>query len=106
MKKQMKYRLAALAALIMTLPISVRANNISDSTIGAGIKLMLQDATSYLIVLCPIIGGLAAGYFAIRRSMADEQDGKMWAHRIKNAILCGVGGGLVSGVIALISSYF
>ena len=38
--------------------------------------------------------------------MADEQDGKMWQRRITNAIIWGVGGGLIAGIIALVSSYY
>ena len=38
--------------------------------------------------------------------MSDEQDGKMWNKRMFVAIICGVGGALVSGVISTIASYY
>ena len=57
-------------------------------------------------MLCPLVCGLVAIYFAIRKGMADEQDGKMWQRRITNAIIWGVGGGLIAGIIALVSSYY
>lgn len=80
--------------------------DIANSQLGQGISSMLDDISTWLIVLCPVAGGLAAVYFFIRRSMADDQDGKLWEKRIKIAIVCGVAGALVSGVIKLISSYF
>lgn len=80
--------------------------DIADSTLGIGTKNLINDASTYLTFICPITGGAAAGYFAIRRSMADEQDGKFFEKRIKTAIFCGVGGCLVNAVIAVISSYY
>jgi len=80
--------------------------DIADSTFGVGTKNLINDVFKYLVVLSPLTGGAFAVYFVIRKGMADEQDGKMWAHRIKTAIACGVGGCLVSGVIAVITSYY
>lgn len=91
---------------IMSMVVPASADSLSSSTVGTGIKNMLNDASSFGIVICPIVGGAAAVYFLIRRSMADEQDGKMWMRRIWIAIICGVAGCLVSGIISLISSYF
>lgn len=82
------------------------AADIASSTLGTGTKKLISDASTFLMVLCPIAGAAAGGYFAIRRSMADQQDGKEWERRIKTAILSGVGGCLISAVITLISSYF
>lgn len=105
-RKRWKHQTFITMAMTAVLTIHASANHISDSQLGQGVKQLLQDASSFMIVLCPIAGGSAAIYFAMRRSAADEQDGKMWSHRIKTAILCGVGGGLVGGVITLLSSYF
>ena len=100
---------ANLAAAVLTpmlLATAVYADNISNSTVGTGLKNLLNDLSTYVVVLSPIVGALAAAYFVTRRSMSDEQDGKMWEKRIKTAIICGVGGALVGGIIKLISSYF
>ncbi len=94
----------AMTAMITTVPAF--ATGISDSTLGTGVKHLLTDLSTYLVIICPIAAALAAVYFIIRRSMADEQDGKFWQKRITVAIICGVGGLLVSGIIALIASYF
>lgn len=80
--------------------------SIASSKIGQGVKSLFSDLSGMLLVLCPIAGGAAAVYFLIRRSAADEQDGKMWEKRAKVAIGCGVGGLLVSGIINLLMSYF
>lgn len=95
------------AVIIPMLFVTVAyADNISSSQLGTGLKNLLNDASTYVVVLTPIVGGLAAVYFVIRRSMADEQDGKMWEKRIKTAIICGILGALVGGIIKLIASYF
>lgn len=102
------YKLAwtfAGAASIFVTP-AFAAGGLLDSTLATGLKNLLNDVSSFLVILSPVFGGAAAVYFLIRRSMADEQDGKLWEKRIKNAIICGAGGMLVSGVIALVTSYF
>lgn len=80
--------------------------DLADSTFGAGTKNLISDLFKYLVVISPLTGGAFSVYFVIRKGMADEQEGKMWANRIKTAIACGVGGCLVSGIIAVITSYY
>lgn len=86
--------------------VPVSAGGLAGSTLGVGVKELISDVSALLIVLCPLTAAAAAGFFAIRRSMSDEQDGKLWEKRIKTAIFCGVGGCLVSSVITLLASYF
>jgi len=86
--------------------VPASAGSLASSTLGVGVKELISDVSALLIVLCPLTAAAAAGFFAIRRSMSDEQDGKLWEKRIKTAIFCGVGGCLVSSVITLLASYF
>ncbi len=86
--------------------VPASAGGLADSTLGTGLKNLLTDASNLLLVLCPAAGGTFGVYFFIRRSMSDEQDGKMWEKRIKIAIGCGVGGCLVAGLISVLSTYF
>lgn len=95
---------AALLLLCMAVPAS--AEGLGDSNIVTGTNQLIADIMSVVTVLCPTICGLFAIGFAIRRGMSDEQDGKMWNRRIVTAIVCGVGGGLLSGLITLIASYY
>lgn len=106
-KKQIRLERVFVALVMLTVCIvPATAGGLTDSTLAVGIKQLLNDVSSFLMILCPIAGGAAAGYFAIRRSMSDEQDGKFWEKRIKTAIICGVGGCLTSALIAVLSSYF
>ncbi len=82
------------------------AAGLQGSTVYQGIMSLLNDLMSAAMILCPVVGAIAAVYFLIRRSMADEQDGKMWNKRVFTAIICGVAGALVTGAIALLTSYF
>jgi Na+/H+ antiporter NhaA len=100
--KRIFFSLVILALFI----VPASAGDLADSTLGTGLKQLLNDTSTYLMILCPIAGGAAGVYFAIRRSIADEQDGKFWEKRIKVAIGCGVGGCLVSAIISMLSSYF
>lgn len=99
-----------LAAVTVTtaicLPCAASASTWQTSPIATGTQKLINDITTWLVVICPLVGGLAALYFFIRRSIADEQDGKLWTRRIFTAIICGVAGALVSGLISLITSYY
>lgn len=105
-KKHRAALISVLALLVLTMTPAYATGGIAASTLGIGLINLINDVFLYLTIICPLAGGAAAIYFAIRRSMADDQDGKMWEKRIRTAIICGVGGCLVSGVIALVSSYF
>lgn len=95
------------ATLACLLSSAASANNLTESTLGQGVQNMINDATTGLLILCPLVGGLCAVGFLICRGMADEDtDAKRWNKRIKVAICCAVGGALVSGVIKLVASYF
>lgn len=98
---------ATMAAIaLLTAPRALAAGGFADSKIATGTMAIFTDVAAWLTILCPVAGGLFALYFFIRRGMADETDGKQWTKRITTAIICGVAGGLVSGFIALISSYY
>lgn len=91
------------AALV---PSAFASGGIAGSDIGRGITNLIQDATVFIgAVGCTISVLAAIGFFAAR-SMADEQDGKMWNKRIKGAIICAVAIPLVAAFVNLLSSYF
>ncbi len=110
MKRTNPFRKAAalccIAAFMLLAVNPASAAGFRDSTLYTGTVNLINDLTIWAMVLCPLIGGLAALVFLIRRSMADEQEGKMWTNRIVIAIACGVGGSLISGLISIITSYF
>lgn len=104
--KNWKRKLISVGIVMSMLVTPALASDLASSELGVGIKNLITDVSAFLVVLSPIAGGAAAVYFLIRRAVADEQDGKLWDKRIKMAIICGVAGMLVSGIITLISSYF
>lgn len=91
---------------LMLLVVTASASTVATSTLATGIKSLITDVSAFLVILCPVVGGCMAVYFVIRRSIADDQDGKMWTKHITTAIICGVAGMVISGIITLISSYF
>lgn len=106
MKKFKKAVAATMMVAAIFITPACAAGGLEASSIAVGIKNLINDVASFLTVLCPTVGGLAAIVFVIFRSAADEQDGKLWNKRIKTAIVCGVAGMLVNAIIALLSSYF
>lgn len=98
--------LCCIMAAMMYVAIPASAAGLTESTVFKGTFTLIADLTTWAMLLCPAIGGLAALCFMIRRSMADTQDGKMWTNRMVIAIACGVGGSLISGLISIIASYF
>lgn len=95
----------AVSAFITAMISPTYAASLQSSQMYIGFMQFLNDLMTVAMIACPVIGGLAAVVFLARRSMADEQDGKMWMKRVYQAVACGIGGGLVTGIIALITSY-
>lgn len=82
------------------------SNNVGKSKIATGTEALLNDVTTWLMILAPIVGGLLIIYFFIRRSGADEQDQKRWNNRITTAIISVVGAVLGSAIINLVIGYY
>lgn len=83
------------------------ANEIMEWDVFEGIKDLITDVTEVAMWLLPAIAGVYVIYCLIRRSIASDEggDAHMWNKKIKTAIICGVAGGAVSGLISLLSNY-
>lgn len=82
------------------------ASSISDSQIAKGTEKLIQDATTWLMVLAPVVAGLLIIYFCIRRSAADEMDQKKWNNRIVVAVVSCIGAVLGSATLNIIIGYY
>lgn len=79
---------------------------LQSSSLFKGTQKLLQDASNALLVLAPFVAGVVGIYFGIRLSMADEQDKKTWANRLK---VLGVGFVItitITALISVISGYY
>lgn len=95
---------AVLFALMNSTP--VYAADIASSQLAKGTEKLIQDATTWLMVLAPVAAGLLIIYFCIRRSAADEMDQKKWNNRIVVAIVSCIGAVLGSATLNLIIGYY
>lgn len=82
------------------------AAGIGDSQIAKGTEKLIQDATTWLMILAPVVAGLLIIYFCIRRSAADEMDQKKWNNRIVVAIVSCIGAVLGSATLNIIIGYY
>lgn len=106
MEKMKKKIVCLLMSAALLITGAGATGNFASSDLAVGTRQLLQDVMNFAVIICPIAGGLAAIVCLIRKAMSDEQDGKMWNKRMFVAIICGVGGALVSGVISTIASYY
>lgn len=100
-----KLAVAALAATVIVTP-AFAAGGLMDSTLVKGLQNLIGDVTLALTILCPLVGGAAAVGCLVAKGAAPQEDYPMWNKRLKTAIISGVGGGVVSGIITLIAGYF
>ncbi|VYT81831.1 Uncharacterised protein [Clostridium butyricum] len=82
------------------------AEGVSNSQIVKGTEKLINDTTTWLMVLAPVLAGLLIIYFCIRRSAADEMDQKKWNNRIVVAIVSCIGAVLGSATLNLIVGYY
>ena len=107
--KVMKWFSAAICAAyveIMAATPAFAAASVADSKIVKGTEKLIQDVTTWLMVLAPVVTGLLIIYFFIRRSAADEMDQKKWNNRIVVAIVSCIGAILGSATLNLIIGYY
>jgi len=82
------------------------SGNLMNSEFYKGTLKLLNDATSALNILAPLITVIVVVYYFARKSASDEMDYKKWDTRIKIAIICGVGIQTASLLINLFVSYY
>ncbi|GHU97199.1 hypothetical protein FACS1894208_12500 [Clostridia bacterium] len=92
--------------LKIAMAINLLTASVGTSKIATGTQKLIQDATTWLLVIAPIAGTVAIIYFAIRRGMADEQEQKQWQNRIIVAIVSVIIAVLASVIINLVTSYY
>ncbi len=102
-KKRLLVLSAALTAFLL---IPAHAGDLGSSTVVTGTKQLISDITTVLAGISLSVGGGAFTYFLIRKSMADEQDGRTWQKRMVTALICGIGGAIASSIVALIAGYY
>ncbi len=96
---------AAYISQITAAPVFA-ADDVSNSKLAKGTEKMIQDVTTWLMVLAPVVAGLLIIYFCIRRSAADEMDQKKWNNRIVVAVVSCIGAVLASATLNLIIGYY
>lgn len=114
LKHRMKPRLRAVGMMVLTaflmlqnaIPAYAAGGGIGGSQIAKGTEKLIQDATSWLMILAPVAAGLLIIYFCIRRSAADEMDQKKWNNRIVVAIVSCIGAVLGSATLNIIIGYY
>jgi ABC-type molybdate transport system permease subunit len=82
------------------------ADGVRNSQIVKGTEKLINDITTWLMILAPVLAGLLIIYFCIRRSAADEMDQKKWNNRIVVAIVSCIGAVLGSATLNLIIGYY
>jgi len=82
------------------------AEDVRNSQIVKGTEKLINDITTWLMILAPVLSGLLIIYFCIRRSAADEMDQKKWNNRIVVAIVSCIGAVLGSATLNLIVGYY
>lgn len=98
--------LLAVFFMVQTLPMCVHASTIGESQIAKGTEKLIQDATTWLMIIAPVAAGLMIIYFCIRRSAADEMDQKKWNNRIMVAVISCIGAVLGSATLNVIIGYY
>lgn len=108
--KTLNKRLAAFAAAAALLLTPAHAAGLMDSKIVKGLINLINDLSTLMIVLSPLIATAVWGWCMARKGASsatdDDTDAKMWQKRATTALICGIAGMLGSAIITLISGYF
>ena len=103
-----KKLICIITSMLMTTLFNMQAfaSDVSSSKLAKGTEKLIQDATTWLMIIAPIVAILLIIYFCIRRSAADEMEQKKWNNRITVAIVSCIGAVLTSATLNLIIGYY
>lgn len=104
--RQLLSTVFAVALFLATMISPAYAVRFQDSDFYKGTMNLLQDVTLAITVIGPLVCAAFAGYYFVRKSMADDQDDKQWNRRIAKALICAPAIGLASGLITLLIGYY
>ncbi|CDI50111.1 Mbov_0395 family pilin-like conjugal transfer protein [Clostridium tetani] len=82
------------------------SGSVQSSKLVKGTEKLINDVTTWFMILAPIVAGVLIIYFFIRRSAADEMDQKKWNNRIVVAIVSCIGAVIASATLNLIIGYY
>lgn len=85
---------------------TVFATDIAGSALATGTEKLIQDATTWLMVLAPVFAGMMIIYYCIRRASADEMEQKQWTQRITAAVISCIGAILGAATLQMIVGYY
>ncbi|MCL1935035.1 MAG: hypothetical protein FWF57_01440 [Defluviitaleaceae bacterium] len=57
---------------------------------GTGVMNLINDFNLFVIAAGPVIAGLGLAYFALKKSIADEQDYKSLDKKMRTSVICGI----------------
>ena len=108
MRHKIKMLIASLTCLAANgaLCMSAFASGINDSVAITGTQKLINDGTTALLVIAPVVGAACIIYFCIRRSAADEMDQKKWNNRIVTAIVSTIGAVVGASLLNIIVGYY
>ena len=108
----MKKLLNTFTAFLFTLSVMLSgvtahaAGNFNSSVIATGTQKLIQDVTTWMLIIAPIITVLLIIYYLIRKGMAEEMEHKKWNSRCITAIICCIGAVLASVILNMLIGYF
>jgi len=78
----------------------------SSSVLATGTINLINDISTWLLVLVPSVGSLCALVFFLRKNAANEQEQGQWDRRLKITAFCVIGGTVASAMINVITGYY
>jgi hypothetical protein len=79
---------------------------IGDFKLFSGTQNLVNDLTTWALIIIPVISVLLFIYYSARKAMADQNEQTMWTKRRNVAVVCCLGAELADGLIAWILSYY
>lgn len=106
LKARVSYMITLAFLYLSQTIVYANGGKLGSSKLGTGTKQLIEDATSWMIIIAPLVGTLVVIYFFVRKGMSEEMDHRKWQDRINIAIISTVGAFLASVIINLAISYY
>lgn len=82
------------------------ASGVGNLSLYTGTMKMLNDVTTMLLAVFPVVAVVLIVIFNICKSSAEQQEQQMWGKRIRTVVISLIIGECSAGLISWITSYY
>lgn len=106
MKEKIKFAIVVVLNYLYLFQYEVSAGSLSNSVLVSGTKKLIDDVTSALMILIPLIASVLAAMNGLKISGAQDDERPALMKKVRISIIAAICGIAAPGIIKIILGYY